>query len=586
MSRVTHLWSELRRDPIRTLFGVVMLAIAVPRLMFSLYVRDFGADGGYYSNIARNVRDGNGLTTDLSIFHQGFPHFPYPTPVYPVWPFVYGMVAKVAPLEVVGVWLPTVAWVAIVAFAFVLGRRLAPRISLAPLPIPQTLHGGHVFALVTALTSELAKATSAPYTEGVAFILLFGCMLRGPVLWRRLGAVAGIEFGVWLILLLLVRSQFIVVGIAAAMCVPFAALRRPRAAVAFALGAGLVAFGSWHAYEAWVGTFLPSPTLQTYIRFDLARAPSALSEVPVMAPDEGLAARLSAIASGFQGAFWIFDNSASYYHLHGAFIHAVVLALPLLALRARHWRLLLRFLRSPAGPGAAFVTASAIGLMLSLHTVHKVYGASWVFGSRHGIPSLFIVATCMLLLLRSRGAWRWVGVLLLLLGTYTGWRQLVLLANDRMVDSWKAPSLLGYRSEIRGFMLGELERRGELTMGVERPEAQRLAWRTPGVGFHWLTETTTVEDATVLVRDLGVDYIVDFDEIRYLKLAADPEFAQRFTEYTTFTEGGAGDGDDASTATVGKARVTHVYAPRCEYFPLSPTCIRGAPMPQPTTPPP
>ncbi len=559
---------------------MVALVVVVPRVMLSACVTDFGADGGYYTDIAQNLRDGNGLTTDLSVFHQGFPSFPFPTPVYPLWPLVYGLAASLGPIERVGVWLPTALYFVVVALAYRLGKRLAPRLDLgASFPIPGLtgLHGGHIFALTTALTSEFARATARPYTEGLAFTLLFGLFLRAPRLWSRLGLVAGLEMGAWLAALFFTRSQLVVVAIAAVLGLGFAVLRRPREASTFFLGSVVVAAAAWRAYLAWAGTFLPNPSLTTYLRFDLARVESNLSAIPVMVQTTGPLDRLLDLASSFPIAFSLYESGYTYFNLHAALIHAVPLALVVLVARYRRLPALLRFARSPAGPNAVFFTSAAIGLLLSLHTVHKVYGASWVFGGRHAIPTLFIVANAVLFLLRARGATRAAGIAVLLAGTYGMWRGLALSANNQCINAQTSPDLVAYRAPIRGFLLSEHARLGGLTVAVERPEAQRLAWRTPDVGFHWLTDTTSVDDLSVLVRELDVAYVVDFEEVGYLGAIRDPAFSRYFALYVVFDERGAGEDEDA--ATTGRARRTRVYAPRCTSFPEVETCDPRPPPP-------
>ncbi len=557
---------------------VVALLLALPHLALSLCVTDFGADGGYYSDIAENVRDGLGLQTDVSIFHQGFPHFPFPTPVYPIWPLVYGLFAHLGPISVVGVWLPTTLFFVILGLAFAVGRRLAPRLGLERWmgPAGLGLHGGHAFLLVTALTSELSSATARPYTEGLAYTLVFALFLRAPALWLRLGPLAGLEFGAWLMALFLTRSQLVVVALGALVAAPLALWARPRSAIPFVAMALLIIAGVWTIYIGWVGTFLPDPTLTTYIRFDLARVPSGLSAIPIMVETGSTWDHLVDLAGGFPLAFALYDTSTSYFHLHHAFIHALPIAVGVLAWRWRKLPLLLRFARTRAAPNALFFTVSAIGLLLSLHTVHKVYGSTWVFGSRHAIPSLFLVGTSVLFLLRARSpgllGLKVVGFGLLLVGAYDGWRALALEANDQCLNAQKSPALTSYRSQLRSFFESERARLGSLTVAVERPEAQRLAWRTPGVGFHWLSDTTTVGDLALMVHDLGVAYIVDFDDIHYATFADDPTFALRFAPVITFAESSAGEDDDAEVS--AKPKLTRVYAPRCAAFvPRPATCI-------------
>ncbi|MEQ1566093.1 MAG: hypothetical protein ABMA64_10685 [Myxococcota bacterium] len=540
---------------------LLLAAIAVPRVVLSGCVTDFGADGGFYADIAKNVSQGNGLSTDVSVFHQGFGSFPHPTSVYPLWPLLYGAVAAVGPLEGVGVWLPTALYFVAVGLAYQWGRRLAPNPFVEGVP----LHGGHLVGALFAVTAGLPIATSRPYTEGLAFVLLFAALLRARALWSRLGWVAGLELGGWLIALFLARSQFVVVAIAAAGALGVTALRRPREAARFGVAA-VVSFGAvWAPYVAWLGTFLPDAGLGTYLRFDQARASDVLSRVPVMVEVASPADKVLDLLQGVAQAFSLGDGD-SYYHLHHAAIHAVPLALLVVASRARRWRVAWRFVRTRAGADAVFANLTAVGLTASLHTVHKVYASPWVFGDRQAIPSVLLVALCALVLVRSRVALvRAAGLALVAAGVYGGWRELVFDAEGACSGTG-AP----YRPQLRAWIAEQHDRLGELTLAVERPEAQRLSWRTEDVGFHWMSETTTPADLGVMVRELHVAYVVVFDSLRHTTFDRDPTFLRQWVEVESFDDGAAADADEGEDRRAGRA--TRVYAPACAAFPGVPTC--------------
>lgn len=558
----------------RLVLAVMALAIVIPRLLMSIFVTDFGADGSYYTNVAQNVRDGNGVATDISVFHQAFPSFPHPTSVYPIWPLVYGGFAKLAPIEVVGVWLPTTLYFVAVLLAYAIGHRMVPQRLFQALP----LNGGHVLALLFSLNTELSMATSRPYTEGLAFVLLFALLLRAPALWRRLGPVAGLELGLWLIVLFLTRSQFVVVGIAAAMAAVVAGARRPRDTVTFALGAVVSVGVVWSLYARWLATFLPDPSLGIYLRFDLARVSNLLSAVPVMAETTSPLDRILDLLQGFGYAFSLHNTTSTYQSLHHASAYAMPIAAVVLLTRWRRWPVVRRLLRLPSGPNSAFFLLVALGLTASLHTVHKVYGSSWVFGGRHAIPSILLVTTSLLYLIRSRTPIVHVlGAALLAATLYGSWRELVLRAGDQVTNAMRGPSLREYRVQLRGWLESERERLGGLVVAVERPEAQRLSWQTPGVGFHWMTDTTTVEDLTVMVRELGVRYVVVFDNVDNVQFVDEPEFRARFTLAETFKEDGATEDGEPRL----RARPTRVFAPRCTVFPDAPTCQDPPPFAEP-----
>jgi hypothetical protein len=460
------------------------------------------------------------------------------------------------------------------------------------------LHGGHIFALLFALTFQLSKATISPYTEGLGFVLLLSCLLRAPVLWRALAPtvsparalLAGLELGLWLITLFLARSQFIVVGIAVVGALGISLVPRMRRwALAplqqflpFLLGVVTSCTLVWQLFaRLWLASFLPEPTLGTYLRFDSARITRILSEVPVMAEAEGLVGRVREQMRGLWVAMQMAELGFSYHSLHHASAYLMPVALVLLVTQARRLPVLWRFLRGPRGPSAAFFHLVALGLTASLHTVHKVYGAPWVFGNRHAIPSVLLVGICALYLLRAspRRSPRWgnwilysAGVVLLSSGLYSGWRELVLQAGMTCEEAAGRPGLTEYRPKLRAWLLRERAELGELTLAVERPESQRLSWLTPGVGFHWLTEVTQVSDLELMVERLGTDYVVLFDDVYHDRVTKSQELHNSFVLAASFQEeGNAEEGEK-----VRAPKPTRVYAPRCSRFPDAPTCLQSA----------
>ena len=566
------------------LLAAILLAIALPRLFVSACVNDFGADGSYYTDVALNVRDGNGLSTDVSVFHQAFPRFPHPTPVYPLWPLFYGYVARLSDIVTVAVWLPTLLYFVSVLLAYALGERVHSRPLVRGLP----LHGGHLFALMLATNLQFVLATARPYTEGLGFVLLFAALLRAPSLWRAPGLRSGLELGLWLIVLFLARSQFLVLAIAAAGAVVVLALRGPRgrpspvALLAAVAGAVLAWGGVWSLYARWLGTFLPDPSIGTYLRFDSARVSDLLSEVPIMVDSGGPLGRIVDTLVGFGAAFSLHDSNSSYHAMHHGAAYLMPLALLTLLWQWRRWPVWLRFLRGARGAEVAFLHLAAIGLTASLHTVHKVYTSPWVFGSRHAIPSVLFVFLCAIYLIRQRSSVfaRIAALFLVVAGLYPSYRRLVLEASNECYYVTRTPSIEEYRPALRAFLIAERQRQGELTVGVERPEAQMLSWRTPNVGFHWLSESTTVRDLELMVRELSLDYVVLFEGIHHVKVTKDPAFDLQFALVQTFREQSLAADDETSETPKGKPP-TRVYAPRCSAFPEAPSCSDAPVAPPP-----
>src|SRR5205085_4186368 len=74
---------------------LLFLALLVAKIVETVRAVGTSIDGGYYTDIAEHVRDGDGLVSDVSLYHAGVPSFPYPTPIYPLWPWLLGLLSRV-----------------------------------------------------------------------------------------------------------------------------------------------------------------------------------------------------------------------------------------------------------------------------------------------------------------------------------------------------------------------------------------------------------------------------------------------------------------------------------------------------------
>lgn len=176
------------------------------KLAHALAIRSPGAQAEYFSELAAHVRDGHGLVTNVSLFHQGFEQFPHPSPASPLWPLLYGFAARFMPLDVAGALLATLCWGLAVALSFLLAERIFTR--EAPLPRFPWLRCSHLLAFLLATDAAFFHATSAPLAQGLAVVLALAGALWARRCWRAPTLVDGFVSGALLGALLLTDRAF------------------------------------------------------------------------------------------------------------------------------------------------------------------------------------------------------------------------------------------------------------------------------------------------------------------------------------------------------------------------------------------
>ena len=72
------------------LLALLMLGFLGLKLAFNPGIGRNSLDGDFYYQIARNVQEGRGLKTNLSLYHQGIKSFPQKTNMAPLWPLTLG----------------------------------------------------------------------------------------------------------------------------------------------------------------------------------------------------------------------------------------------------------------------------------------------------------------------------------------------------------------------------------------------------------------------------------------------------------------------------------------------------------------
>ena len=393
---------------------------------------DLGVDGSYYMDVADHVRQGLGLRTEVSLYHQGMIGFPHPTPVYPLWPLLLGWVARYSSLDGAAIWLPTTLYF----LSLLLGYTWAKGLSDRPIfpGIWELPHAGHLLVLALGLNDLYFEHSSKPYTEPMAFVFLFAAMIRfrgyfgGPSLLR------GLEAGVWLAVLLLIRSQMIVTAAgffgAAGLRLLFPANGEARSRAALGLGGGLLGFGLGLLPQIlFLRSFIPNASFRDLLRFDAWQANPRLPILDLLVPTDGPWGWIVDRSQGVVLAFtetspYSFQVSCSYYYLA---LPALVVVLGVDSLRAGLRRTvgdLWAGLRQSGFDYAWFFVLFSVGWWLSLHILHKAYFTEWNFGMRHALPCLFLFGFCTWKLLIRGDAWRLIGLFLLMTSVRQGLNEL------------------------------------------------------------------------------------------------------------------------------------------------------------------
>jgi arylsulfatase A-like enzyme len=485
----------------------MILAVLIPlRVVHTAGVRWMLVDGSLYTEVARHVRDGEGLVSNLSLYHAGYERFPYPTPLYPAWPLLLGTLAKVGDLATLAHWVPTVLYFTALAAAFVFGRRLLPG-ALAPSISPH-FHAGHLLVLLLGLQRHFVYFTSLPYTEGLSWTLLL--LFFGRLVRRSDDRSVGwaVELGAWIGALYFCRSQFLIVPMAVVLALGLRVVSGPERgrSLLHAVVTGTVMTGALGAWLLYLRTFLKDAGLQTLLRFDQNQASEVLTPLDILVDHGGWWETLLDRLEGVRLA-WDPLEKASYTVGFGVSHWSLPFAIPFLLLasigflRSRGLRGLVDAVRRPEAFAWATLLLFAGGGLLSIHLAHKQFNGSWYFGQRQSLvclPAFFLALAWMF----RRGGVAAILATALVGATVAGGLQ----------STYKEAVTTG--GQIRGEdaereLVAWLTRASAdqpIVIAIAGSDAQRAAWRTRRVGYHGVYNTTSYADLLAMMDRLGARY--------------------------------------------------------------------------------
>ncbi len=482
-----------------------------------------GWDGGLYFDVAQNLKNGDGLTINTSIYHHGFRFFPHPTSLYPLWPMVLSVALRFLSIQGAATTFPTVISLGALALSFCWGKRILPTSVL-----PLGLHGGHLALAIFGLHMDFASFCTTPNTESLAFLILFAALLRADRLFLRMGVRDGAELGLWCAAMFLTRSQMLTSMLAVPATLPvLLLLGRGRRALWFTVAAAAAFAAAFAPMCWWMSTFLEDPSLASYIDFGRGRVPSALSFIEQVAEHRDLGSRLASVVHGFDVAL---DPKTGYW----VYFEGFALTLPIALVVGFYWLAWhrldgLRALRARFTDarlhGMVWAMVTALGAFAVLHVAQRE-GDQWWFGNRHAMPAGLLFCYCGVVIARAFRWLRWPAALALIIATAS--------LADEAIDVAKAtvptPPLADFNLPLVRWLEREHRKAGgPLVIAISVQEARSMGWRVPGVGMHAVSRYTSYDDVVVMTRDLGAKFLVLRDPVPN-RIARDPRFAQDFTK--------------------------------------------------------
>jgi len=478
--------------------AVILCALAAVKLRFDPGVSRSGLDGGYYFQIARHVSEGDGLRTSISLYNQGMQYFPHEVNQSPVWPLALGAVGSIFGMQRSAEALPELLYLLDLVLLYALVRRL-----LARAGVDAALFGGrvgldlaHVAVALFGLNHMFFRFTSSPYTEGLAFAVLFSTLLaldraalRQSVAWAALaGALATIA--------MLTRAQLVGLVVAVPLALLMGSLRTPRLRrlAAVAAVASALAFLPWLLQLlTWMQEITPLALLGVG---DVRETPELERFVPSVEP-AGLLELLRDRARGLVVAFDPRDPN-SYVSSFGPAVYLVPLALGRLALDRARWPDYWRGLTSATGVLAAAGLLMCGAALLPVHLTHSWIFKEWLFGHRHGLAYVLpLTGALVFLFARAGRPARAIAVLLVAASLFTGARN---VAN--LLDVPFQAGLTRAELELVSWLDARIPRPVVVTT---RPQTLAVYSRS---GMHWTSCVMPASQTLQFLEYAGADFVV------------------------------------------------------------------------------
>ena len=372
--------------------AAIIGVLAVVRMLKGAGDPPYGVDASYYYQLARHVMNGEGLVTTVSLYHEGWVA-PAKTPIYPLWPLVLGYTGRAIGLARAADLLPRLFYLLNLVLLYALASRIGARRITERWWIPNTAHW---IVLIFGLAPRYFGATTHPYTEGLAFAMAFASLLALARFERTRGLGAVALSGLFAGLAFLARTQMVGIAVGCFCALMLFAIWGRRGVGTTA--AGTTAAGAAAPLGVWsitaIATIAP---WFLFLGFIPGLMPWSLPRVqlPHFAGWSELPSTQAWLSQRASSLGVMFDPSNAYSYVQSFCIVAFLVPLALIA-----W---LFERRRPQSLLNTAVLIAGVFFFFNLMLYHSEVWMPWLFGWRHGLPYIFLIALAVPFLVARAG---------------------------------------------------------------------------------------------------------------------------------------------------------------------------------------
>ena len=122
-------WLVVERVKQEWILLLILAALACLKIGYETGVGPYGLDAGFYFQLARNVSQGEGVVSNVSLYHEGLATFPQRVMIYPLWPLVLGGIGGLIGLYRAAEMLPELLYLLDLVLLYLLSNRISVRLS-------------------------------------------------------------------------------------------------------------------------------------------------------------------------------------------------------------------------------------------------------------------------------------------------------------------------------------------------------------------------------------------------------------------------------------------------------------------------